>query len=52
LPKNKLPIGLLSELRESLDDSQILYSVDLVDLSESSADFKEKVLKDSIVWKD
>jgi len=52
LSKKPLPAGLLSKIREKLEDSQILYNVDLVDLNEVSADFKEKVIREGIIWKD
>ena len=52
LPKEPLPAGLLSQIREKLEDSQILYNVDLVDLSEVSQEFKDKVVREGVIWKD
>ena len=52
LSKELLPVGLLSKIREKLEDSQILYNVDLVDLSEVSQEFKVKVIREGIIWKD
>ena len=52
LSKEPLPAGLLSKIRETLEDSQILYNVDLVDLSEVSQEFKDKVIREGIIWKD
>lgn len=50
LPLEQLPLGLLSEIREMLEESNALYPVDLVDLSETDASFKERVLKEGILW--
>jgi len=52
LPEESLPTGLLSKIREKLEDSQIIYNVDLVDLSEVSQKFKEKVIREGLIWKD
>lgn len=52
LPDESLPTGLLSKIREKLEDSQIIYNVDLVDLSEVSQKFKEKVIREGLIWKD
>ena len=45
LARESLPAGLLSTVRAKLEDSQILYNVDLVDLSEVSQEFKDKVIR-------
>jgi predicted nucleotidyltransferase len=50
LPADPLPIGLLSDIREKLEDSRILYPVDLVDLSESDPDFAARVQREGILW--
>jgi predicted nucleotidyltransferase len=52
LSRQSLPVGLLSTIREQLEDSQIVYKVDLVDLNEVSTEFKEKVINEGILWKD
>ncbi len=52
LPKNKLPQGLLAEIRDVLENSEIIYKVDLVDLSETSESFTNRVLNQGIPWKD
>ncbi len=52
LAKELLPAGLLSKIREKLDDSQIIYKVDLVDLNDVSTEFKEKVINEGVLWKD
>jgi predicted nucleotidyltransferase len=48
LPDKKLPVGLLSELREQLEDSNIPYRVELVDLSTVSKNFAKRVMETGI----
>ena len=43
---------VLGEIRERLEESNVLYPVDLVDLSSSSSAFREKVLAEGILWSD
>ena len=50
LSERPLPPALLAELREALDNSQILYPVDLVDLSVADPGLREKVLREGIPW--
>ena len=50
LPELPLPAGLLSDLREALENSNILYHVDLVDLSFADTGFREKVLNQGVLW--
>ena len=50
LPLEPLPQGLLSEIRESLEDSLILYPVDLVDLSAAGPEFRDRILREGILW--
>jgi predicted nucleotidyltransferase len=52
LPEGKLPGGLLSEIREALEESTIVYPVDLVDLSEASPSLRERVVREGIPWSD
>ncbi len=49
-PKATLPSGLLAELREALEESTVPWRVEVVDLSETDAAFRERVLKEGIVW--
>ncbi|ADJ29316.1 nucleotidyltransferase family protein [Nitrosococcus watsonii] len=51
-PYEPLPVGLLAEIREALEESQIIYQVDLVDLSQTSQTFRRRVLEKGIQWKD
>ncbi|BAP57161.1 DNA polymerase beta domain-containing protein [Thioploca ingrica] len=52
LPKEPLPMGLLAEVREALFDSIIPVQVDLVDLSQAEENFKQRILREAIEWKD
>jgi predicted nucleotidyltransferase len=52
LPKQALPDGLLGEIREALEESTVVYPVDLVDLSEVSPSFRERVVREGIPWND
>jgi predicted nucleotidyltransferase len=52
LPEQKLPAGLLSEIRDALEESTIVYPVDLVDLSEASSSLRQRVLSEGIPWND
>jgi uncharacterized protein len=52
LPLTSLPIGLLSEIRQALEESNILSRVDLVDLSEVDPIFRKRVLEEGILWKE
>ena len=51
-PEKDLPDGLLSEIREALEESTVVYAVDLVDLSEVSVSFRERVVREGIPWND
>ena len=50
-PFEALPVGLLSEIREQLEESNIPYQVDLVDLSSASEKLAGMVRKEGILWK-
>jgi predicted nucleotidyltransferase len=52
LPITPLPRGLLSEIREELEESRIPYPVDLVDLSRSNPEFVQHVRKEGVIWND
>ena len=51
-PMQELPVGLLSRLREELEESHIPYNVELIDLSQASREFAEKVRQEGILWID
>jgi predicted nucleotidyltransferase len=50
--REPLPPGLLGELREQFEESDIPYEVDIVDLATASPRFRERVQRDGVVWKD
>ena len=50
LPENSLPEGVLAELREQLEESSIIYTVDLVNLESAEEGLRERVLKEGIEW--
>ena len=50
LPLDPLPPGTLSAIREALEESRVLYSVDVVDLSYADPAFRERVLKEGVLW--
>ncbi len=49
-PLQSLPRGFLAELRERFEESTIPYRVEIVDLSDSDPDFRNRVLKEGIRW--
>jgi len=50
LPITPIPLGLLSKIREELEESCVPYPVDLVDLSVVSSDFVRSVKEKGIKW--
>lgn len=49
-PCEPLPAGLLARLREALEESTIPVRVDVVDLSDSDEDFRQRVRAEGIRW--
>lgn len=45
-----LPAGLLAELREALEESRIIYAVDVVDLGEVPDAFRSRVISEGVQW--
>ena len=45
-----LPPGVLARLREALEESTIPYRVELVDLRDAGAKFRDRVLREGILW--
>ena len=52
LPEAPLIPGTLARLREALEQSDIPYRVEIVDLSTAGAAFRRKVLAESVPWND
>ena len=46
----KLSAVFMSNLRELIEESAIPYQVDLVDLAEVDEAFKQKILKEGLLW--
>lgn len=51
LPLEPLPAGLLTEISEALENSRVLYTVDLVDLTRVEPAFRERVEREGIRWR-
>jgi predicted nucleotidyltransferase len=51
LPDKRLDRKKLILLKEKIDNLNFPYTVDVVDLSKVSEAFREKVLRDGIIWK-
>jgi predicted nucleotidyltransferase len=50
LPLESIPRDILAGIREDLEKSRILYPVDLVDLSESTEAFRDRVVREGVPW--
>ena len=50
LPDEPLPLGVLSEIRESLDESSVPYTVEVIDLSQADASLGASVAKEGRPW--
>ena len=52
IPYRNIDKSRITLLREKIEDLNVPYKVEIVNLSEVSQDFKKEVLKGAIVWKD
>ncbi len=52
LSQIELPAGLLSQVREDFEESNVLYNVDLVDISKTDEAFRQRVLSEGVEWID
>ena len=50
LPSGSIPDGVLSEIREELENSRIPYRVELIDLAKASPGFSAHVQRTGILW--
>jgi uncharacterized protein len=50
LPLQKLPISIFSEIREDLEESDIVRTVDVIDLTETDESFRQRVEKEGVLW--
>lgn len=51
-PEGTLPTGLLSQVREEIESSNVPYRVDLVDLTQTDQGFRQRVLNEGVEWTD
>lgn len=51
LPLRPLPPGLLGAIREALEESNVPYDVDLVDLSRAGSSLRERVEREGMLWR-
>ena len=49
-PLAELPVGTLARIREALEESNVIYTVDLVDLRDTDETFRARVLAEGIMW--
>lgn|SRR5690625_3967296 len=52
IPLEPLDPAQLGDIREALEQSNVLLPVDLVNLAEADAEFREHVLRDAVKWSD
>jgi predicted nucleotidyltransferase len=50
-PRGILPAALLAELRERLEESEVPYDVDVVDLSVASPEIRASVEREGLLWR-
>jgi len=50
-PLRVLPSALLAELRERLEESEVPYDVDVVDLSTASPEIRASVEREGLLWR-
>lgn len=49
-PNDKIDAVEISSWREIIENSNIPYHVEIINLNEVSNDFKEEIMKDAVVW--
>lgn len=52
LPSAPLPLGFLSQIKFDLEESNLLLTVDLVDLSQTPLAFQQRVVSEGMIWID
>jgi len=52
LPNEDLPAHVLAELKDIIEESTIPYHVDIVNLLETDDKFKQKIIKEAVIWRD
>jgi len=51
-PQTTLARGTLAKLRERLEESHVPYHVDVVDLTRTSPEFRQRVMTEGVLWSD
>jgi predicted nucleotidyltransferase len=49
--KEPLPVSLMAEIREALENSNILYNVDVVDMNAAPPELRTKIQNQGHLWK-
>lgn len=52
IPNNEIDSVEIAFWREKIEDSNIPYHVELVNLNEVTDDFKKEIMKDAVAWND
>ncbi len=52
LPLQPLPELTFFNIRESLEESDVVRNVDVVDLSETDEKFRQRVMEEGVLWKE
>jgi len=52
MPLQKLPVSIFSNIREDLEESDIVRAVDVIDLTEADENFRQRVEQEGVLWKD
>lgn len=52
LPLQPLPVHTLSEIREHLEESDIVRNVDVLDLTKTDDAFRRRVEKEGVLWRE
>ena len=52
LSSGAMPPGLIGRLKCAFEESNIPYSVDVIDLTEVDEQFRNRVISEGILWKD
>lgn len=52
LPHERLPVGVLAGIREDIEQSHVIYQVDVVDISQASEKLRDSVILEGTRWSD
>jgi predicted nucleotidyltransferase len=50
LPLEPIPAWVLSSVRTQLEEAPLLFLVELIDLSEADAEFRQRVIEEGVRW--